>query len=137
MQLLGTSRTSRHLGVRLHHERQLADELTVRQQLREGSQIHIHLLAPREDDVQVRVRDGELAAHHKFLSLQHVLLQILELGGDFLVLRNAGVAFQFMEQRAIRSVHLAGQVVQNVLNQVSVTGAILRSDGARSLMVST
>ena len=119
----------------LHHERQRADERTVRLQCGKRTQVHAHVPAPAQDDVEVRVRDRELVAHQVVLVavLQQVLRHVLQLRGHLLQLRLLRIARQTAEQRTVRRVHLAGQVVERVLDQVSLRRAVLARDRARSL----
>jgi len=124
-----------HGGVSLHHEGKGTDELAVSLDGGVGSHVNADIAAPAEDDVQVRIGDGELVTDEVVVALQHVGGNVLELGGNLLELSILGSALEAAEEGTIRSVELTGQVVQVVHNKVSVLGAILSSNLARSLQI--
>ena len=129
---LRAGRAGGHLGVCLLDHLQLVDALPVGLDGGVCRQVHVHPAAPAQRDVQIGVGDGELAAHQEVSVFQHAVLEVCQLlvesrdvvGSD--LLSECGV-----EQRAEVGVHLAGSVVQGLLNEVSVGGVVRGSELGR------
>jgi len=131
---LSAGRTRGHQRMGLHHEGQGSDRSVVGHQLRKAGEVHAYVSAPGQDHVQVGVRDGELVPHDVLLATaENMLLQVLELGVDLLVLRDAGLSLEAVEQRSVGGVHLTTEVVEDVDQHVPVGSAEGRSNGAGSL----
>eukprot|EP00026_Physarum_polycephalum_P011831 Phypoly_transcript_12076.p1 GENE.Phypoly_transcript_12076~~Phypoly_transcript_12076.p1 ORF type:complete len:135 (-),score=9.79 Phypoly_transcript_12076:238-642(-) len=99
-----------------------------------GSQVDVHVLVPREDDVEVNISNRELVTKDEFLVSNESIVQVLEFLSEFVPVRLVNLSGGLGEEGTERGVDLSGDVAEGSQEGIALWGSWGWCQGSRVLM---